>query len=91
MAIAAKKRWVTAVLAVVAASILYLALPFALSPLLAQCYPSRIAQSVIRIAYPFLRMDSDNSYKRYWLGRLNEQDRRADSNCSDRNTRIDAP
>jgi hypothetical protein len=90
MAIAAKKRWVMAVLALVAALFLYLALRFALSPLLAQCYPSRIAQSVVRIGYPFLRMDSDNSYKRYWLRKFNEQVKRADSNCPDRNTRIDA-
>jgi predicted membrane chloride channel (bestrophin family) len=91
MTISTKKRWVPAVLVFVTASIVYLALPFALSPLLAQCYPSRTAQSIMAIAYPFLRIRNDNSYKRYWLAHFNERVRRADTSCPDRNSRIDAP
>jgi hypothetical protein len=90
MAISTKKRWIAAIFVLATASLFYLALPFALSPLLAQCYPSRTAQSVMS-AYPLLGVRSDNSYKRYWLARFNEQVRRVDANCPDRNSRIDAP
>ena len=69
--------------------IAYLAVPFLLLPPLTNCYPSRHAQSVIRMGYPFLRMASDNAYKDYWLEKLNEHIRQTDKTCPDRNTRID--
>ena len=60
-----------------------------LSPL-ADCYPPKWAQSVIRYGYPSLHMSSGSAYRRYWLGRLNVHVRRSDPSCPDRNTRIDA-
>ena len=72
-------------------TILYLAAPFVLLPQLARCHPSRHAQSVIRLGYPFLRFASDNVYKDYWLEKLNEHIRQADMTCPDRNTHIDSP
>ena len=69
----------------------HLVVPFLLLPPLTKCYPSRHAQSVIRMGYPFFRMASDNAYKDYWLEKLNEHIRQTDKTCPDRNTRIDSP
>lgn len=68
----------------------YFALPFALLSPLADCYPPKWAQSVIRYGHPSLHMSSGSAYRRYWLGRLNVHVRRSDPFCPDRNTRIDA-
>lgn len=68
----------------------YLALPFLLLTELAKCYPSRDAQLVIGAGYPFLRLASDNAYKKFWLAQLNVYARRGEKNCPDINTRIDA-